>query len=83
MNNIYINVYFEFGSGESTYKVSILNNIKNIYSVESDIQWYQKLKKLITNNNFIYIFNEMDTQPKSWDHPCKNAINIQKKNYSN
>lgn len=78
-----INVYFEFGSGGSTYKASILNNIKKIYSVESDIQWYQKLKKLITNNNFIYIFNEMDTQPKSWGNPGKNATNIQKKNYSN
>ena len=39
-----INIYFEYGSGESTYQASILNNIKKIYSVESDIQWQNKQK---------------------------------------
>jgi hypothetical protein len=78
-----INVYFEYGSGGSTYQASILNNIKKIHSVESDIEWQNKLKQTITNPNINYIFNEMDTQPNTWGYPGKNATDIQKKNYSN
>lgn len=77
------NVYFEYGSGGSTYQASILDNIKKIYSVESDAQWQNKLKKNITNPNINYIFSEMNTQPKTWGHPGKNATNLQKINYSN
>lgn len=40
------NVYFEYGSGGSTYQASIRNNIKKIYSVESDKNWQIKLKNL-------------------------------------
>ena len=50
-----IKVYFEYGSGGSTYQASILNNIEQIYSVESDISWQRKLKKIITNPNIKYI----------------------------
>jgi protein O-GlcNAc transferase len=78
-----INVYFEYGSGGSTYQASIMNNIKKIYSVESDIQWQNKLKQIITFPNINYIYNEMDTQPNTWGNPGKNATNIQKINYSN
>ena len=39
-----ISVYFEYGSGGSTYQASIRKNIKSIYSVESDIEWQKKLK---------------------------------------
>jgi len=78
-----INIYFEYGSGGSTYQASILNNIKKIYSVESDIQWQNKLKQIIINPNVDYIYNEMDTQPNTWGNPGKNATNIQKINYSN
>jgi len=77
-----INVYFEYGSGGSTYQASILNK-KKIYSVESDIQWQNKLKQTITNPNINYIYNEMDTKPDTWGNPGKNATNIQKINYSN
>lgn len=78
-----INVYFEYGSGGSTYQASIRKNIKTIYSVESDIIWQKKLKKTITNTNINYIFNEMDTKPNNLGRPGKNATNIQKINYSN
>ena len=78
-----VNIYFEYGSGGSTYQASILNNIKKIYSVESDIQWQNKLKQLITNPNIHYIYNEMDTRPNTWGNPGINANNIQKINYSN
>jgi hypothetical protein len=78
-----INVYFEYGSGGSTYQASILNNIKKIYSVESDIQWQNKLKNIITNSNINYMYNEMNTKPKTWGYPGGNATIIQKQNYSN
>ena len=32
--------YFEYGSGGSTYQANIRNNIKKIYSVESDKDWH-------------------------------------------
>ena len=77
-----INFYFEYGSGGSTYQASIRNNIKYIYTVESDINWQKKLKQLIKNPNISYIFNEMDTQLNNWGYPGKNATKIQKINYS-
>lgn len=78
-----INIYFEYGGGGSTYQASIRKNIKNIYSVESDMVWQKKLKQVIKNPNIKYIYNEMDTQPNTWGGPGKNATNIQKINYSN
>ena len=78
-----INVYFEYGSGGSTYQASIKKNIKTIYSVESDITWQKKLKQINKNPNINYIYNEMDTQPNTWGNPGKNATDIQKINYSN
>ena len=77
------NVYFEFGSGGSTYQASIRKNIKTIYSVESDITWQRKLNQIIKTPNINYIYNEMDTKPNTWGVPGKNATNIQKINYSN
>ena len=76
------NVFFEYGSGGSTYQASIRKHIKNIYSVESDSTWQVKLNKTITNPSVNYIYNEMDTQPNDWGNPGKNATDIQKINYS-
>tara|TARA_B100001758_G_scaffold36350_2_gene27637 strand:- start:52 stop:624 length:573 start_codon:yes stop_codon:yes gene_type:complete len=76
-------VYLEYGSGGSTYQASIRNNIKHIFTIESDINWQNKLKKKITNTNITYIFNEMQTLPNNWGKPGKNASDIQKINYSN
>lgn len=77
-----IKVYFEYGSGGSTYQASIRDNIQKIYSVESDLKWHEKLKKTITNENVQYMFNEMDTRPNNFGHPGKNATNVQKISYS-
>jgi len=77
------NIYFEYGSGGSTYQASIRKNIKTIYSVESDLTWQKKLKQTIKNPNINYIYNEMDTKPNTWGRSGKNATNIQKINYSN
>ena len=40
-------IYFEYGSGGSTYQASIRDNIKKIYCVESDLNWLNKLKENI------------------------------------
>src|SRR6056300_490115 len=76
-------IYFEYGSGGSTYQASIRDNIQKIYSVESDIRWQTKLKRTIKKENVVYIFNEMDTRPNNWGNPGVNATEQQKINYSN
>ena len=76
-------IYFEYGSGGSTYQASIRKNIKKIYSVESDIAWHNKLKQIIKTPNVKYIYNEMCSRPNNWGNPGKNATKEQKINYSN
>ncbi len=76
-------IYYEYGSGGSTYQASIRSNIKKIYSVESDQKWQKILKTKILKNNVNYIFNKMNTAPNSRGYPGKNATNIQKIKYSN
>lgn len=77
-------IYFEYGSGGSTYQSFLRNNIIKIYSVESDLDWHNKLKFVLKNNPKVdFIYNEMDTLPNSWGHAGPNATNIQKINYSN
>jgi hypothetical protein len=66
-------VYFEYGSGGSTYKASLKKNILKIYSVESDLEWHNKLKKIITNPNVVFIYNNMNTQPNTYGHPGPNC----------
>ena len=76
-------VYFEYGSGGSTYQAGIRNNILKIYSVESDKVWYDKLKKiLIKNTNIQYIYNEMNSMPNNWGNPGPNSTQEQRINYS-
>ena len=47
------NTYFEFGSGGSTNLASYYK-LKKIYSVESDVNWHNKLKKILSND-IIYL----------------------------
>ena len=75
-------IYFEYGSGGSTYQASIRDNIKKIYCVESDLNWLNKLKENIKKNNITYLFNEMDTKPETWGRCGENATDEQKINYS-
>ena len=76
-------VYFEFGSGGSTYQAGIAENIKKMFSVESDMEWQNKLKQNITNSKINYIYNEMDAKQRSCGYPGKNATDLQKISYSN
>tara|TARA_B110000483_G_C17976613_1_gene458033 strand:- start:183 stop:788 length:606 start_codon:yes stop_codon:yes gene_type:complete len=85
--NKYINqskVYFEYGCGGSTYLASLCDNIQKIYTVESDIEWLNKVKFNINiKKDITYIYNEMDTKPNTYGIPGKNATDIQKIEYSN
>lgn len=76
-------IYFEYGSGGSTYQASLKDNIVRIYSVESDIQWQNKLKQIMNNDKITYFFNEMDTKPNTWGNPGPKSTFDQKKKYSN
>lgn len=77
-----IEVYFEYGCGTTTYLANNLDNIKKIFSVESDIQWVNCVKENTKKDNIVFLFNEMDTKPNTWGNPGKNATNEQKINYS-
>ena len=78
------NVYFEFGSGGSTYQAAMRPNITSITSVESDKAWHEKLKSILKNDPKIdFIYNEMDTRENNWGHPGPNASHEQRANYSN
>ena len=48
------NIYFEFGSGGSTNLASFYR-LKQIYSVESDVNWHNKLKNNFPNVIYITI----------------------------
>ena len=76
-------IYFEYGSGGSTYQASNRENIQVIYSVESDKIWHDKLKKLVKHKNIKFIFNEMDVKPNTGGNPGPNSTKIQRVNYSN
>ena len=45
--------YFEFGAGGSTYQAAIRPHINRIISVESDIEWIDKIKKTLPSNHKI------------------------------
>ena len=76
-------VYFEYGSGGSTYQASIRSNIIQIFSIESDVQWQNTLQNNIKTNNVKYIYNEMNTQPNTWGYPGPHSTIEQHINYSN
>jgi hypothetical protein len=76
-------IYFEFGSGGSTYQASLRKNIVKIYSVESDKEWYNTLQNKIKSDNFIFFYNEMNSSLNNWGYPGPNCSPEQMKNYSN
>ena len=76
-------IYFEYGSGGSTYQASIRNNIMQIFSVESDKNWCNILQQEIKSNNVTYFYNEMNAQPNNWGYPGPNSTHAQHANYSN
>lgn len=75
--------YFEYGSGGSTYQVSLRKNIKSIFSVESDPTWYDKMKKETENNsNVKMIFVDIKSCPNNWGSPGEGSSPGDWKKYS-
>ena len=75
-------VYFEYGSGGSTYQANKRNNIVRIYSVESDIEWLNRLNQQIKISKINFLFNQMDTRPNNGGNPGPNSNKNQWINYS-
>ena len=74
--------YFEYGSGGSTVQASLRKYILNIYSVESDKSWYNKIKDIIKEGNIKYMYIEMGTLPNTFGAPGPNSTSDEKINYS-
>ena len=75
--------YFEYGSGGSTYQAYIRDNISKIYSVESDIEWQNKLKNITSNSDKInHIYIDINAEPNNWGNPGDLATDEQKQLYS-
>jgi len=75
--------YLEYGSGGSTYQASIRENLKTIYSVESDLAWYNRVKALIANKEHInYIYCDMKALGNNWGTPGKGSTLEDWKRYS-
>ena len=75
-------IYFEYGSGGSTYQANLRPNIQKIYTVESDKTWMNKLNSSINNTKITYIYNEMGTKPNTWGYPSKSCDKLNLINYS-
>ena len=75
-------VYFEFGSGGSTYQAGIRDNIEKVYSVESDKSWHNKIKSNLNNSKIHYLHVDINSKPNTWGYPGKNCTDVQKKLYS-
>jgi hypothetical protein len=78
-------VYFEYGSGGSTYQSFLRNNLTKIYSVESDFEWHNKLKSIIVDdaNKIDFFYNELYSISNTWGYPGPNCSQSQMINYSN
>ena len=75
--------YFEYGSGGSTYECMKRQNIKSITSIESDIEWYNKIKEDLdlSQNNIIYC--NMNCEKNNWGRPGSDSTLSDWQNYSN
>jgi hypothetical protein len=51
--------------------------------VESDKAWIEKLEEKIQSDKIRFMYIDINTKPKNWGHPGKDANNTQKKSYSN
>jgi hypothetical protein len=82
------NIYFEFGSGGSTYQAVKMSNITAVYSVESDIDWYTNVNKTVTNMNVTnkkinFKLVDLKCAPNNWGNPGVNSKEEDWIKYSN
>lgn len=74
--------YLEFGSGGSTLLAS--KYIKgNIISIESDIEWFNRLKLEFENNPNVKLhLVDLHCKPMTWGHPSADCPESRKREYS-
>jgi len=68
--------YYEFGSGGSTIYASYQPNIKQIFSIESDKQWFSHIQKTLKNNNKSQVdlrYIELYSKNNSCGHPGRDV----------
>ena len=80
-------VYFEYGSGGSTYQALFMPNIKKVISIESDIDWIRKVEKSCktlpeTDDRLRFVHIDFG-KAKKWGYPGKSCTVQQRINYSN
>lgn len=76
-------IYFEYGSGSSTYNAVLKSNLKKIIVVESDKEWYNKLNNIIVDKEkLLFNYIEMDTLPNTLGNPGPNSKKEDWINYS-
>lgn len=77
-------VYLEFGSGYSTYQAALRSNISKIYSIESDPEWYRRIKELcdgVCNKVTLYLY-DLKPQPGMFGNPGPNSDRAEWKRYT-
>ena len=76
-------IYFEFGSGGSTYHACMRENINTVISVESDPEWFERVSKSIPfRHKLDYKYININNQPRTWGNPGTGATYLQQKAYS-
>ena len=73
--------YLEYGSGGSTYKASLNENIQRIVSVESDLNWLHKVRNTVQKADIKFI--DLKSKPNTWGYCGENVTDEVKKSYSN
>jgi len=76
-------IYFEFGSGGSTYQSIARKNIERVYSVESDIRWFNKVNSQIKSDKLRYILVDLKCKANNWGNPGNECALESKLKYSN
>lgn len=76
-------IYFEFGSGGSTYHACMRENINTVISVESDPEWFERVSKSIPfKHKLEYKYIDINNKPCTWGRPGSGATYLQQKAYS-
>ena len=75
------NDIFEFGCGGSTVLISHLKNIKNLHSVDSDLNWINKVKEKVKENVVFHFVNIGEIG--DWGHPKDESQKAEWPKYSN
>lgn len=60
-------LYFEYGCGGSTILADSYSNIESIVSVDSSIDWIEKIKEQTSKVSFFYV--DINADSKNWGHP--------------